>query len=126
VPLGRFLRAGKTTLILAAARLLRTQDTLAAAVLNDQGTELVDTRLIQENGLPADQVTGGCFCCRFSGLVDAVERLQAHGPSVIFARTSTCWLILAPPQQSLDLDAAADPARRREMVGGTLESVPRI
>ena len=40
---GGFLGAGKTTLILAAARLLEQRGLRAAAILNDQGDDLVDT-----------------------------------------------------------------------------------
>lgn len=85
VPLGGFLGAGKTTLILAAARVLADQGIRAAAILNDQGSDLVDTRLARQHALPADQVTGGCFCCRFSDLVEAAGRLERYQPAVIFA-----------------------------------------
>jgi G3E family GTPase len=82
---GGFLGAGKTTLILKAARILATRGVRAAAVLNDQGDELVDTELARRSGIPADQVPGGCFCCRFPDLLDAIERLVAHEPEIIFA-----------------------------------------
>ncbi len=82
---GGFLGAGKTTLILKAARILQARGTRVAAVLNDQGDDLVDTELARRSGTPADQVSGGCFCCRFPDLVEALERLAAHGPEVIFA-----------------------------------------
>jgi G3E family GTPase len=57
----------------------------AAVILNDQGGELVDTRLVEAQGVAADQVTGGCFCCRFPDLIEAIERVAAHEPEVIFA-----------------------------------------
>ena len=82
---GGFLGAGKTTLILKAARLLQARGVKAAAVLNDQGDDLVDTELARRSGTPADQVSGGCFCCRFPDLVEALERLSAHEPEIIFA-----------------------------------------
>jgi G3E family GTPase len=82
---GGFLGAGKTTLILKAARILEARGVRVAAVLNDQGDDLVDTALARQSGTPADQVSGGCFCCRFPDLVDALERLAAHRPDVIFA-----------------------------------------
>jgi CobW/HypB/UreG, nucleotide-binding domain len=85
VVIGGFLGAGKTTLILAAARILRQRGTRVAVILNDQGGDLVDTRLIEAHALPADQVTGGCFCCRFPGLMDALARVEVHAPEVIFA-----------------------------------------
>jgi hypothetical protein len=64
---------------------LHQQGKRAAVILNDQGEELVDTKLAVQLGLPADQVTGGCFCCRFSDLVDAAGRLREYDPDVIFA-----------------------------------------
>jgi hypothetical protein len=82
---GGFLGAGKTTLILKAARMLTARGVHAATVLNDQGDELVDTELVRRSGVPTDQVAGGCFCCRFPDLLDAMERLAAHEPGIIFA-----------------------------------------
>ena len=82
---GGFLGAGKTTLILKAARMLQARGVRVAAVLNDQGDELVDTELVRHSGVAADQVAGGCFCCRFPDLLDAMERLAAVEPEVIFA-----------------------------------------
>jgi len=85
VIVGGFLGAGKTSLILAAAEKLQQRGLRVAAILNDQGEDLVDTQLAAQHGLPADQVTGGCFCCKLGDLVAAAERLQAHQPDVIFA-----------------------------------------
>ena len=82
---GGFLGAGKTTLILKAAQVLRARGVVPAAVLNDQGSELVDTHFVRSRGVPSDEVTGGCFCCRFPELVEALERVSAHRPDVIFA-----------------------------------------
>lgn len=82
---GGFLGAGKTTLILKAAKLLQSRGVRVAAVLNDQGNDLVDTELARQSGVSADQVGGGCFCCRFPDLADALQRLSVHSPEVIFA-----------------------------------------
>ncbi len=82
---GGFLAAGKTSLIRAAARLLISEGRRVAAILNDQGGDLVDTAFIEQSGVTAGQVTGGCFCCRFSDLVAAADALAAHQPEVIFA-----------------------------------------
>lgn len=83
--IGGFLGAGKTTLILKAANLLNRRGLRVAAILNDQGDDLVDTHHAGSQGLSCNQVTGGCFCCRFPDLVDAAERLLAQQPDVIFA-----------------------------------------
>jgi hypothetical protein len=85
VPVAGFLGAGKTTLILAAARLLRQQGLKPAAILNDQGDELVDTAYARARGLDVSEVTGGCFCCRFSDFLDAADELTRYAPDVIFA-----------------------------------------
>ena len=45
VIVGGFLGAGKTSLILTAAGILEKRGVRSAIVLNDQGAELVDTRL---------------------------------------------------------------------------------
>jgi hypothetical protein len=85
VLVGGFLGAGKTTLILAAARELGRRGMRSAVILNDQGDALVDTELARAHGLQAGEVSGGCFCCRFSDLMDSAERLLAFSPDVIFA-----------------------------------------
>ena len=96
VLIGGFLGAGKTTLILAAAELLQRRGTNVAVVLNDQGDDLVDTHLVQSRDISADQVAGGCFCCRFPDLIDALDRLAAHSPEVIFAEAvGSCTDIVA-------------------------------
>src|SRR4051812_36610310 len=94
--IGGFLGAGKTTLILKAARILAARGVRVAAVLNDQGDDLVDTELVRRNGIAADQVGGGCFCCRFPDLIDALDRLAVDGPEVIFAEAvGSCTDIVA-------------------------------
>jgi len=93
---GGFLGAGKTTLILTAAGLLQQRGMRAAVILNDQGDDLVDTHYAGARGLTCDQVTGGCFCCRFPDLVDAAERLLEYRPDVIFAEAvGSCTDIVA-------------------------------
>jgi hypothetical protein len=93
---GGFLGAGKTTLILTAARLLQQRGVRVAAILNDQGDDLVDTHYAAAMGINCDQVTGGCFCCRFPDLVEAAGRLLEHRPDVIFAEAvGSCTDIVA-------------------------------
>ena len=85
VLVGGFLAAGKTTLIVAAARELEQRGLKCAVILNDQGDDLVDTRYAEAQGLEAGEVRGGCFCCRLSDLVDSLDALLVHAPDVIFA-----------------------------------------
>jgi len=80
-----FLGAGKTTLILRAARLLQSQGLSVAVITNDQDDGLVDTRFSESSQLPTGEVAGGCFCCRFSDLMNAAAKLKQYEPDVIFA-----------------------------------------
>ena len=93
---GGFLGAGKTTLILQAARHLEQRGLRVAAIFNDQGDDLVDTHHAGSLGLACDQVTGGCFCCRFPDLIEAAGRLLEYRPDVIFAEAvGSCTDIVA-------------------------------
>ena len=133
--LGGFLGAGKTTLILAASRVLDARGMRAAVILNDQGNELVDTQFIEENGILADQVTGGCLFCRFSDLLSAAERLRTYAPHVIFAEAvGSCTDISATTLQPLKRDfgelfdlapftVLIDPARARELLSAQADPV---
>ncbi|HTB12852.1 MAG TPA: GTP-binding protein [Bryobacteraceae bacterium] len=123
---GGFLGAGKTTLILAAARLLAEQGLRSAIILNDQGESLVDTELARSTGFHAGEVTGGCFCCRFSELMRIADELLAYAPDVIFAEpvgscTDLSATILQPILQAYSdtfqlapLTVLVDPGRIRD------------
>jgi hypothetical protein len=127
VLVGGFLGAGKTTLIVAAARELARRGMRAAAIMNDQGEGLVDTQFIQANGVPSGQVTGGCFCCRLSDLVTAARELSSRSPDVIFAEpVGSCTDISATTIRPLLRDhfdefqlapytVLVDPARAAEL-----------
>lgn len=105
---GGFLGAGKTTLILKAARILQARGISAATVMNDQAGDLVDTEMARRAGLPADEVRGGCFCCCFPDLADALERLRKHNPEVIFAEAvGSCTDIVATTLRPLLRDYGA-------------------
>jgi len=102
---GGFLGAGKTTLIGRAAGILQQRGLRAAVILNDQGDDLVDTQYAGALGLRCDQVTGGCFCCRFPDLVNALGRLLEHRPDVIFAEAvGSCTDIVATTLRPLVRD----------------------
>ncbi len=92
---GGFLGAGKTTLILEAAQRLLAQGKRVAVITNDQDAQLVDTRHAHAHGLEANEVAGGCFCCKFSELVDVSRALMSYAPEIIFAEPVGSCLDLA-------------------------------
>ena len=81
---GGFLGAGKTTLVAQAARRLAGQGRRVGLITNDQAANLVDTAVLKDAGSTVDEVSGGCFCCRFHDLVGIMERLVAESrPDVL-------------------------------------------
>jgi len=86
IMIGGFLGAGKTTAILQLAQKLHAQGTRVGLITNDQSFGLVDTALLSSQGLPVEEITGGCFCCRFQSLMDAAGKLtEAAAPDVFIA-----------------------------------------
>ncbi len=82
---GGFLGAGKTTLILKAAELLQARGLRTALIMNDQDAGLVDTELARARQWETREVSGGCFCCHFSDLMEAADQLAEYGPDIILA-----------------------------------------
>ena len=128
--MGGFLGAGKTTLLLAAGARLRTAGKRVGIILNDQGGELVDMRLAESAGFPAREITGGCFCCRFSELVRAAGSFSPReAPDVILAEpVGSCADLAATILRPLEryyagryrlapLTVLVDPARATELLG---------
>jgi len=107
IVVGGFLGSGKTSLILAAARALEERGVRCAVILNDQGDELVDTRFAGAQGMIAREVTGGCFCCRLSDLLETIEELRPQLPDVIFAEpvgscTDISATVMGPLREQFD------------------------
>ena len=99
---GGFLGAGKTTLLLAAANELKKLNLRSALIMNDQGSSLVDSELAALGGATSREVTGGCFCCRFSDLAKTLEELVSFSPDVILAEpVGSCTDISATTLQPL-------------------------
>lgn len=134
VLVGGLLGAGKTTLILSAARRLQAQGTRVALVTNDQGGGLVDTALARTVDVRVEEVAGGCFCCRFSDLLRAIDALDAVSPDVIFAEpVGSCLDLAATVLRPLlrdcpgrfriaPLTVVVDPARARDVRSGRAPS----
>ncbi|MFV1980011.1 MAG: GTP-binding protein [Rhodothermia bacterium] len=124
--LGGFLGAGKTTLIRALTSHLSESGERVAVVMNDQGHSLVDTRLCLQETAAVDEITGGCFCCRYDALDQALLSAQKAGASVVIAEavgscTDLVATVLSPLAQRrpefefAPLTIAVDPWRVNEM-----------
>jgi CobW/HypB/UreG, nucleotide-binding domain len=126
---GGFLGAGKTTLILAAARELAKRGMKSGILLNDQGDSLVDTQLSRRHGFDSAEVTGGCFCCQFPDFLESAQQLRSHSPDIIFAEpvgscTDLSVTVLNPLREAYSgefrlapFTVCVDPGRAREMNG---------
>jgi hypothetical protein len=129
VPVGGFLGAGKTRLILCAAQTLTKNGIRAGIVTNDQGEEMVDTEWARSLDLATAEVSGGCVCCNFSEMIGALDGLLSHEPAVIFVEpVGSCTDISATVLQPLKalyaerfqlapFTVLVDPARARELAG---------
>jgi G3E family GTPase len=130
VMIGGFLGAGKTTSILRCADWLAARGLRVGLVTNDQGGALVDTALVEARGLPVEEITGGCFCCRFTSLVEAAEALaDASAPDVLLAEpVGSCTDLVATvglPLEALHgdrfvvapLSVVVDPQRAERVLG---------
>ena len=115
VMVGGFLGAGKTTAIIRLARFLTEGGRRVGLITNDQSVGLVDTTLARAQGFPVEEITGGCFCCRFNTLMDAAERLNAEARPDVF--------IAEPVGSCTDLRAAVSYPLRR-MYGDAFEIAP--
>lgn len=106
--LSGFLGSGKTTAIHEAVKYLAKQNVPVAVITNDQGYHLVDGNLFSQLGIPSSQVTGGCFCCNYNDLDQAIryfttrlttapqDQPTAHNPAIIFAESvGSCTDIVA-------------------------------
>ena len=112
---GGFLGAGKTTAIIRLARFLTERGRRVGLITNDQSVGLVDTTLARSQGFPVEEITGGCFCCRFNTLMDAADRLNADARPDVF--------IAEPVGSCTDLRAAVSYPLRR-MYGDAFEIAP--
>jgi G3E family GTPase len=128
--IGGFLGAGKTTALLQLARHLTAQGRRVGLITNDQSHGLADTALLAAHGFPVEEIAGGCFCCRFDALTQAVERLARHAaPDVILAEpVGSCTDLRATVQYPLrrlygdryrvgPLSVLVDPLRALRILG---------
>jgi len=95
--IGGFLGSGKTTLITNMANSLMKSGRKIAIIMNDQGTDLVDSQYSCNHGLDTCDVQGGCFCCRFPDFMhDAKGLIKKANPDIIIAEpVGSCTDLLA-------------------------------
>ena len=84
VMVGGFLGAGKTTALLRLAQVYQDRGLKVGLITNDQSTGLVDTAMATSQLVPVEEITGGCFCCKFTSLTDAATRLSADKRPDVF------------------------------------------
>lgn len=115
IMVGGFLGAGKSTAILKLADHLSRRGQRVGLITNDQSVGLVDTALLHSHGLAVEEITGGCFCCRFNTLMEAAGKLtKAAAPDVFIAE---------PVGSCTDLRAAVSYPLRR-LYGDQFEIAP--
>ena len=137
IALSGFLGAGKTTTLIAAAQLLEEQGHRVSVVTNDQGTELVDTKMARSSLDSVAEVTGGCFCCRFDDLMSVVNDLLTSGTAdtVIAEAVGSCTDLQATVVRPLrkyhgeqfsvaPLATIVDPHRLRTFVQAAEQGAP--
>ena len=130
IMIGGFLGAGKTTLIQRFARYLDERGTRVGLITNDQGAGLVDSAIGRSNHFPVEEISGGCFCCRFNSLIDAATSLTtASRPDVFLAEpVGSCTDLVATvslPLQKIygddytvaPLSVLVDPVRAGQILG---------
>src|SRR5438093_2448368 len=130
IMIGGFLGAGKTTAVAQLAQRLTAQGLRVGLITNDQGSELVDTAMLRSRGFSTEEITGGCFCCRFNTLTDAAQRLtDSTRPDVFIAEpVGSCTDLVATVTYPLrriygdsftiaPLSVLVDPIRAERLLG---------
>jgi Ni2+-binding GTPase involved in maturation of urease and hydrogenase len=84
IMIGGFLGAGKTTAVLKLAEHLTAQGLRVGLITNDQSVGLVDSAMLAAHGFAVEEITGGCFCCKFNSLLDAASKLSADTRPDVF------------------------------------------
>lgn len=115
IMIGGFLGAGKTSAISKLARYLTRKGLRAGLIANDQSSGLVDTAILKNTGLPVEEITGGCFCCKFNSLMEASNRLSQQAKPDVF--------VAEPVGSCTDLRAAVSYPLRR-LYGDNFQVAP--
>ena len=91
---------------------------------------LVDTALARAHNLAVEEIAGGCFCCRFTSLVEAASRLEKESaPEILLAEpVGSCTDLVATVSLPLEriygdrftvapLSVVVDPLRAMRVLG---------
>ena len=129
VCIGGFLGSGKTTAIIQVARRLMENGIKVGIITNDQGHQLADTALVRAEGFQAEEIGGGCFCCRFQDFAGSAQRLveQTRAQIILAEAVGSCTDLSATVCRRLrcyhalqfsvaPLTVLVDPARAHEML----------
>jgi G3E family GTPase len=94
-----FLGSGKTTVLLAMARLFAAQGKRLAIIENEVGTVGVDDARLKAEGLEVREIYSGCICCSLrTDLVTALLEIERdYSPDVVMLEPSG----VAGPKQVL-------------------------
>ena len=87
--LAGFLGSGKTTVLLEVARALAEEGVSLAVIENEIGDVGIDGGYVREQGIPVQELFGGCICCTLQvGLVETLLSVQdSYAPD---------WVIIEP------------------------------
>ena len=80
VQIAGYLGSGKTTLIIALAKMMAEPGLKTAVIVNDVGEVPVDGRVMEEFGLTVKEIGGGCICCQVAGNMLRTLEFLAKGP----------------------------------------------
>ncbi|MEM7231174.1 MAG: GTP-binding protein [Planctomycetota bacterium] len=130
VMIGGFLGAGKSTSVSQFAKKLGERGKTVGLITNDQGDNLVDSAYLRASGFRVEEISGGCFCCRFDSLRSAAAKLTDETrPDVILAEpVGSCTDLVATVSYPLrriygdsfrvaPLSVLVDPTRARRVLG---------
>ena len=130
IMIGGFLGAGKSTAVGELARRLTGRGLRVGLITNDQGSDLVDSAMLRSQGYAVEEISGGCFCCRFNSLLSAARKLdESERPDVFLAEpVGSCTDLVATVSYPLrriygndfrisPLSVLVDPVRAERVLG---------
>ena len=104
-----FLGSGKTTVLLEVARAMAEGGLKLAIIENEIGEVGVDGGYVREQGLPVQELFGGCICCTLqAGLVETLRAVDS--------RYAPDWVIIEPTGL----------AAPRDLLGVVVDNCPSV